>query len=144
MIADLCCLYACDRRVFRALPYFASRVSAGFPSPADEFIEKALDLNELLIRHPSSSFFLRVAGSSMAGAGISDGDLLLVDRAVEPTDGRIVIAVVDGELTVKRLRYTPAGHPYLYPENRDYPPIAISEETDCHLWGVVINVIKSV
>lgn len=143
-MANLCRLQRCDRKVSYALPCFSSRVSAGFPSPAEDHIEKALDLNELLIRHPSSSFFLRVEGNSMAGAGISDGDLLLVDRAVEPTDGRIVIAVVDGELTVKRLRHTKTGQPYLYPENPDYPPIAISEETDCHLWGVVINVIKSV
>ena len=144
MLASVCCLHPCDRRVSQPLPYFGSRVSAGFPSPAEEFIEKPLDLNELLIRHPSSSFFLRVAGTSMEGAGIDDGDLLLVDRAVEPTNGRIVIAVVNGELTVKRLRYTPTGKPYLQAENPDYAPIEIAAETDCHLWGVVVNVIKSV
>ncbi|MEO0949384.1 MAG: translesion error-prone DNA polymerase V autoproteolytic subunit [Cyanobacteria bacterium J06641_5] len=144
MLASVCQLHRCDRRISCPLPSYTSRVSAGFPSPAEDYIEQSLDLNELLIQHPSSSFFLRVEGNSMIGAGIGDGDLLLVDRAVEPTNGRIVIAVIDGELTVKRLCYTQAGQPYLYPENPDYPPINISEETDCHLWGVVTNVIKAV
>ena len=144
MAVDLLSLHCCERGAACPLPYFVSPVSAGFPSPADDAIEKSLDLNELLIRHPASSFFLRVEGSSMIGAGIEHGDLLLVDRAVEPTSGRIVIAVINGELTVKRLQYSRQGWPYLCPENPDYSPIAISEETDCHLWGVVINVIKTV
>ncbi|MBT7942156.1 MAG: translesion error-prone DNA polymerase V autoproteolytic subunit, partial [Alphaproteobacteria bacterium] len=86
-----------------ALPFFATAVQAGFPSPADDYMEGALDLNEHLIRRPAATFFLRVLGDSMTGAGIHSGDLLIVDRSIHPIDGHIVIAVIDGELTVKRL-----------------------------------------
>lgn len=86
-----------------SLPLFASRVPAGFPSPADDYIDQRLDLNEHLINHPAATFFVRVSGDSMTGASLHDGDLLIVDRALEPVDGRIVIAAVNGELTVKRL-----------------------------------------
>ncbi len=122
------------------LPLAESSVPAGFPSPADDFIANRLDLNEHLILHPAATFFVRVAGDSMIGAGITDGDILIVDRSLEPTDGRVVIAVVSGELVVKRLRRTEKGW-LLLAENDDYAPIEVGEEGEFEVWGVVTNVI---
>jgi len=124
------------------LPLFSSSIQAGFPSPAEDHIEKTLDLNELLIRNPQATFFLRVSGSSMVNAGINDKDLLIVDRSIEPTHGKIVIAILDGELTVKRL-YRQNGTIKLCPENPKFKPIEIKKESDLQIWGVVTNVIKS-
>lgn len=124
-------------------PLFASRVPAGFPSPADDYVEGRLDLNDHLVEHPAATFFVRVQGDSMEGAGIRDGDLLVVDRALEPTHGRIVIAAVNGELTVKRLRLQ-EGSVWLQPENPAYPPLQITEGLDCVIWGVVRHVIHEV
>ena len=129
-----------ERRASLALPLFESRVAAGFPSPADDHLEKTLDLNELLVRRPAATFFVRVEGTSMIGAGIHPGDILVVDRAEEAQDGQIVVAAVDGELTVKRLRRERA-RVYLQPENPDYRPIEITGETDLVIWGVVTSVI---
>jgi DNA polymerase V len=125
------------------LPLFASRVPAGFPSPADDYVDQRLDLNSHLIEHPAATFFTRVSGHSMRDAGIHDGDLLIVDRALEPQDGRVVIAAINGELTVKRLRIR-KGRGWLVPENPDYAPIAITEGLDCVIWGVVTRVIHAV
>ena len=122
------------------LPMAESSVPAGFPSPADDFIANRLDLNEHLILHPAATFFVRVAGDSMIGAGITDGDILIVDRSLEPTDGRVVIAVISGELVVKRLRRTEKGW-LLLAENDGYPPIEVGEEGEFEVWGVVTNVI---
>ena len=126
----------------RSLPLFISRVQAGFPSPADDYLEGALDLNEYLIKRPAATFFLRVTGDSMTGAGIHSGDLLIVDKSVTPADGMIVIAVVDGELTVKRL-YSRHGKIRLEAENPAYRPIPIGSGQDLHVWGVVIHAIRS-
>lgn len=125
------------------LPLFASRVPAGFPSPADDYIDQRLDLNDHLIDHPAATFFVRVSGDSMTGASIHDGDLLIVDRALEPADGRIVIAAVNGELTVKRLALQ-SGAAWLLPENPAYAPLPITEGLDCVIWGVVTRVIHPV
>jgi len=124
------------------LPFFHDSIQAGFPSPAEDHIEKTLDLNELLIRHPQATFFVRVSGDSMKGAGINDKDVLIVDRSIEPVHGRIVIAVLDGELTVKRL-HRQNGTILLCPESPDFKPIEIKKESDLQIWGVVTNVIKS-
>ncbi len=124
------------------LPLFASRVPAGFPSPADDYVDQRLDLNTHLVEHPAATFFTRVSGHSMRGAGIHDGDLLIVDRALEPQDGRIVIAAVNGELTVKRLRLRKSGT-WLVPEHPDYRPLKITEGLDCVIWGVVTRVIHA-
>ncbi|ETR68280.1 MAG: DNA polymerase V [Candidatus Magnetoglobus multicellularis str. Araruama] len=115
-------------------------VSAGFPSPAEDYIEGKLDLNEHLIKHPAATFFVRVTGDSMVDAGIHPGDILIVDRAIEALDKKVVIAVVNGELTVKRLRKTRKGC-VLTPENKKYPSIQISEDQNFEIWGVVTNVI---
>lgn len=125
-----------------ALPFFATTVQAGFPSPADDYLEGALDLNEHLIRRPAATFFLRVLGESMTGASIHSGDLLIVDRSIHPTDGRIVIAIIDSELTVKRLSQQ-RGKVRLMPENPRYLPIEIRDGQDLQIWGVVIHVIHS-
>jgi DNA polymerase V len=124
------------------LPLYVSKVQAGFPSPADDYIERSLDLNQHLLAHPDASFFLRVSGESMIGYGIHDGDLLIVDRAVNAKEGMIVIAALDGELTVKRLgRYK--GGPALLPGNSNYAPICIGEDQELIIWGVVAHVIHS-
>ena len=126
-----------------ALPCYAARVAAGFPSPADDHMDGTLDLNEHLVANPTATFFVRASGTSMLGAGIHDGDLLIVDRSLTPRSGRIVVAAVDGELTVKRLRITPAGR-WLVPESESHAPIPIAEETDVVIWGVVTNVVHAV
>ncbi len=123
-------------------PLFGARVPAGFPSPADDHLEDALDLNAHLIRHPAATFFVRVQGDSMTGAGIQDGDLLVVDRALEPRPGSVVVAVVDGELVVKRLALA-GGQVWLRPENPEYPPLEIREGMDLVIWGVVAHVVHS-
>ncbi|MDB5078536.1 MAG: hypothetical protein JWP00_460 [Chloroflexi bacterium] len=123
------------------IPLFGGTVPAGFPSPADDYMEMKLDLNELCIQHPVATFFMRVQGLSMTGAGIQPGDLLVVDRALEAQDGSIVIALVDGEFTVKRLRKDRANRIVLQAENPDFPPIVIKEGMYFEVWGVVVSTI---
>ena len=115
-------------------------VSAGFPSPADSYIEGKLDLNELLIKKPAATFFVRVSGDSMVGAGIFSDDLLIVDRSIDPIDKKVVIAVVDGEMTVKRIRIR-GDKISLTPENDNYSPIELEEASEVEIWGVVTHVI---
>ncbi|MBA3036641.1 MAG: translesion error-prone DNA polymerase V autoproteolytic subunit [Desulfobacterium sp.] len=121
-------------------PLFMVPVTAGFPSPAEDYIEGKLDLNKYLIKHPAATFFVKVAGDSMIDAGIHPGDILIVDRAIEPADRKVVIAVIEGELTVKRIRMI-KGKIYLMPENENYKPIEIEKEMKFDVWGVVTNVI---
>lgn len=123
-------------------PLYGVKIAAGFPSPADDYIEARLDLNQHLIRHKEATFFLRVQGESMRDAGIFDGDLLIVDRALTPADGKIVIAAVDGELTVKRLSLR-QGRVRLCPENPAFPVLEIGDEQELLIWGVVTNVIHA-
>ena len=124
-------------------PFFTVRVQAGFPSPGDDYIERNLDLNELLIKNPSATFFVKVEGDSMKDAGISSGDTLIVDRAVEAKDKSIVIASINGELTVKRV-WIANKKVFLKPENDDFSPIEITEEMDFNIWGVVTYVVSKV
>jgi DNA polymerase V len=123
-------------------PLFLSGVSAGFPSPADDYLDRRLDLNEHLIKNPAATFFIRVAGDSMTGAGINDNDILVVDRSLEPCNGSIVIAVVSGELTVNRLQKNKDSC-RLLAENPDYPDLEIDEETPLEIWGVATYAIHS-
>jgi len=123
-------------------PLSASRVSAGFPSPATDHLDRRLDLNEHLLLHPQATFFMRVKGDSMIGAGIHDGDLLIVDRSLEASSGRVVVAAIDGELTVKRLRRR-GGRVVLQPENPDYAEIVVGEDRALDIWGVVAYVIHA-
>ncbi|MBL6797370.1 DNA polymerase V/ subunit D [Synechococcus sp. PROS-7-1] len=122
------------------LPLAGERVAAGFPSPADDYVEVGIDLNDQLIRHPTSTFFLRVSGDSMTGAGIHDGDLLVVDRSLDPRPGRVVVAVLDGGFTLKRLARH-RGRLRLEAANPDYPPLELEGCGDMQIWGVAIHVI---
>ena len=131
-----------DRSTSKWGPLFLASVPTGFPSPADDYIEQKLDLNAYLIKHPAATFFVRVSGDSMVGVGIHSGDILIVDRALEPASSSVVIARLDGELTVKQLRKQ-NGKFFLVAENRSYEPIEVGEETDFEIWGVVTNVIHS-
>lgn len=124
------------------IPLYSSAVPAGFPSPADDHIESLLDLNTHLIQNPSATFMVRAIGDSMIGAGIHSGDILIVDRSMTPISNKIVIAAVDGELTVKRL-YIENNMMQLRSENPAYPPIHVQEEQETMIWGVVTNVIHS-
>lgn len=122
------------------LPLFVGKVAAGFPSPADDYVEKTLDLNELLIQKPAATFFARAQGDSMIDAGIHPNDILVIDRSIEAVSGKIVICAINGELTVKRL--SKKGEQWLLKaENKDYPDIPIHGELDMVIWGVVTNVI---
>jgi DNA polymerase V len=121
-------------------PLFNCSVSAGFPSPADDYIDRKLDLNDLLIKNPPATFFVRAAGDSMINAGINHGDILIVDRSLEAGSGQIVIAALHGELTVKRL-FKKGAACRLMAENPNYPPLEITEESQCEIWGVVTSVI---
>jgi DNA polymerase V len=125
------------------IPLAVSAISAGFPSPADDYVEVGLDLNEELIKNPASTFFVRVSGDSMVDAGIHDNDILIVDRSIEAREGKIVIAILDGELVVKRLRRI-KGQLCLIPENPRYAPIMIKPDSDFIIWGIVTNVIHPV
>ncbi len=128
------------RRTQRFLPLAGERVAAVFPSPADDYVEVGIDLNDQLIRHPTSTFFLRVSGDSMIGAGIHDGDLLVVDRSLDPRPGRVVVAVLDGAFTLKRLaRYR--GRLRLEAANPEYPALELHRCGDVQIWGVAIHVI---
>ncbi len=125
------------------LPLFGAMISAGFPSPADDYLDQKLDLNEYLISHPASTFFVRVSGESMIGAGINNNDILIVDRSIDAKNGSVVVAVVDGEFTVKTMQRK--GHTViLHPQNPDYQPIVVTGENDFSIWGVVTSVIHSV
>lgn len=132
--------YSIDRAVIVRLPFFLYSVQAGFPSPADDYIEARLDLNERLIKHESATFVVKASGHSMRGAGINDGDLLIVDRSISAQKGMVVIAAVDGDLTVKRLSEK-NGMPILMAENNAYPDIEIQEGQELEIWGVVTSVI---
>lgn len=121
------------------LPLFLSKVQAGFPSPAEDYVEKTLDLNDF-ITHPAATFFVKADGDSMTGAGIYSGDLLIVDRSLEAKHRQVVIAVVDGEMTVKRL-IKGSGCWFLKPENPDYPSIEMKDGDE--IWGVVINSMRN-
>ena len=124
-------------------PLFLSRVPAGFPSPAEDYVEGSLDLNEHLIEHREATFFVRVKGQSMTGAGIADGDLLVVDRSLEAGDGDIVVAVVDGELTVKRLSRR-SGRVRLLAEHPGFAPSEFRDGQELTVWGVVTSVVHRI
>ena len=126
-----------------SLPIYINKVNAGFPSPADDHMEGKLDLNTHLIKHPSATFFVKATGDSMIGAGIHEGDILVVDRSLEARNGKVVIAAVDGNLTVKRLQKR-GKDAFLSPENNNYKPIRLTENNDVVIWGVVTNVIHKV
>lgn len=126
-----------------AIPYYGGKVAAGMPAPADDYIEEALDLNQHLVKDPKSSFIVRAIGQSMINAGIFDGDMLIVDRTIPALNGKIVVAAIDGELTVKRIQRKDSKLLFL-PENDDFSPIDATHSQSVVIWGVVTNVIHQV
>jgi DNA polymerase V len=118
-------------------------ISAGFPSPADDFRETRISLDDELIQNKDATFFAKVKGQSMIDAGLDDNDLLVIDRSLEPTNNKIAVCFLDGEFTVKRLRVE-KNEVWLQPENPNYPIISITEENNFVIWGIVTNVIKKV
>lgn len=132
--------FAADPRSSVSCPLYETRVPAGFPSPAEDYMDRKLDLNEHLISHPAATFFVKVTGQSMVNAGICDGDLLIVDRSIQAADKKIIIGVINGEFTVKRIRKK-GGQVWLLPENEDYEPVKITEDMDFRIWGVVTYAI---
>lgn len=134
--------YAPDFSTELELPYVDVGISAGFPSPADDFIELTIDLNRELIKHKDSTFFAKVKGDSMKNAGIFDGDLLIIDKSLEPQDGKIAICQIDGDFTVKRIKKE-NDVVWLIAENEDYKPIKVTEENELMIWGIVIHSIKT-
>ena len=127
---------------FTPVRFYDIEVRAGFPSPADDYKEKKLDLNELLIKQREATFFVKASGDSIIGAGIHDGDMLIVDRSITASDGRIVTAVLNSELTVKRFKLL-GRIAQLHSENSKYSPITLREGDSVSIWGVVTNVIHS-
>ncbi len=124
------------------LPVITAGISAGFPSPAMDFIDLSIDMNRYLIKRPSSTFYGRVKGVSMKNCGIDDGDLLVIDKSINPSNNKIAVCYIDGEFTVKRINVN-EGACWLIPENKNYRPIKITEDNDFQIWGIVTHVIKS-
>ena len=125
------------------LPYAEQGISAGFPSPADDFLDISIDLNKELIKNPSATFYGRVKGDSMKDAGLVNGDLLIIDKSLEPLDNKIAVCFIDGEFTVKRIKLE-ADVIWLIAENKDYKPIKVTADNEFVIWGIVTTVIKAV
>lgn len=136
-------IYQPDLGHAEELPLSQSGVHAGFPSPADDFLEGSLDLNRLVVKHPEATFFARVEGDSMKDEGIAEGDILVVDKAVEPYDGCLAVAFIDGEFTLKRVRMEP-DRILLLAANPKYKPIEVGADSQFAVWGVVRWILKNV
>lgn len=132
---------ACEKRTALSVPLVMSSVAAGFPSPADDYLDRPLDFNDLLITHPAATFAIRVVGDSMTGAGIFPGDIAVVDRSLTAADGNIILGILSGDFTLKRYR-TRGGRIWLEAENSAYKPIVISEESGFEVWGVIRHTIR--
>jgi len=124
-----------------ALPIVTEGISAGFPSPALDFVNLTIDLNKHLVKHPSATFYGRVKGVSMKNAGIDNGDLLVIDKSLEPTNGKIAVCYIDGEFTLKRIKIS-TKEIWLIPENEEYSPLKVTEDNNFLIWGIVTHVIK--
>jgi DNA polymerase V len=134
-------IYSADMQTELELPFLSCGISAGFPSPAMDFIDLNIDLNKHLIEHPSATYYGRVQGESMSNAGINNDDLLVIDRSVEPTEGKIAVCYLDGEFTLKRIKLK-NNQLWLMPENDNYKPILVNENSDFRVWGIVTYIIK--
>ena len=140
---DSLIFYAPIKEEGLGVPLSKNTVSAGFPSPADDFKEKRISLDKTLIKNKEATFYARVSGESMIGAGLDDGDLLVIDRSLEAEHGKIAVCFLDGEFTVKRL-HIDKDNITLMPENKSYKPIKVPKDSDLLIWGVVTYVIKAV
>lgn len=136
-------IFRADNATSMPLPYADQGIQAGFPSPAQEFISESIDLNREIVRHPAATFFGKVSGDSMIEEGIEDGDLLVIDRSLEPADGDLTVCCVDGEFTLKRLKIEP-GKVWLIPANECFDPILVTKDTRFSVWGVVTYTIKRI
>lgn len=135
-------LYSVNTSSEMSLPLVEGGISAGFPSPAQDFIDLKIDLNKELISHPSSTFYGRVKGSSMQDAGIMEGDILIIDKSLDPHDGDTAVCFIDGEFTLKYIKIEPDAM-YLVPANSNFKPLKITQENNFSIWGVVTYSIKS-
>lgn len=135
-------IYSASTESELPIPLVSAGISAGFPSPASDFIDLKIDLNKYLIQQPSATFFARVKGDSMKDEGIQDEDLLVIDRSIEPIDGKIAVCFIDGDFTVKKIKLE-KGTCWLMPANDNYQPIKVTSENELMIWGVVTHVIKS-
>lgn len=136
-------IYSADTATELEIPYMDGGISAGFPSPALDFIDLTIDLNKHLIKHPSATFYGRVKGYSLKNAGIDDGDLLIIDRSLEPQNGKIAVCFIDGEFTAKRIEIK-EDEIWLHPENEEYKSIKVTKENSFLIWGIVTHVIKNI
>jgi len=130
-----------DQDQHKSLHLVNEGISAGFPSPADDFKELRISIDQEVVRNEEATFYARVSGQSMQDAGLDDGDLLVIDRSMEPQHNKIAVCYIDGEFTVKRLKVTPGGI-FLMPENPNYQPIEVSEDNELIIWGIVTYVVK--
>lgn len=136
-------IYSSGTNSEQALPYADEGIRAGFPSPAQDCMQDSIDLNKELVRHPSTTFYAKVTGDSMTDAGIDDGDLLVIDKGIEPQDNDIVVAFIDGEFTLKRIKLDKSSKClWLMPANKKYSPIKVNEENNFIIWGIVTYSIK--
>ncbi|MDA3883794.1 MAG: translesion error-prone DNA polymerase V autoproteolytic subunit [Bacteroidales bacterium] len=135
-------IYAASSESHHDIPLYEDRIQAGFPSPAEDFLRASIDLNKEFIKNPSATFFGRVMGDSMKDVGISDGDLLIIDKSLEPTDGKIAVCFLDGEFTVKQIELR-GDECFLLPANAQFKPIKVTADNDFIVWGIVVHVIKS-
>ena len=123
------------------LPFYPVKASAGFPSPADDYLEEEIDLVSYLVKRPSSTFVLQVTGESMEGAGILNNDYVVVDKSIKPVSGSIVVAILNGEMTIKYFDKKRSGY-FLTAAHNDYPPIQLTEDNPPEIWGVVVGVVR--
>ena len=136
-------IYSADTSTNVALPFVENGISAGFPSPADDFLDASIDLNREFVKNPSTTFYGRVKGDSMINAGLNNGDLLIIDKSLEPIDNKIAVCFIDGEFTVKRIKIE-KDIIWLVAENEKYQPIKVTSDNDFLIWGIVTTVIKNV
>lgn len=142
-VGNTIALFSANTETKLNLPYVESGISAGFPSPALDFVDVSIDLNKQLVKHPSATFYGRVKGFSLKNAGIDDGDLLVIDKSLEPTNGKIAVCFIDGEFTAKRIKIS-QKEVWLVPENDDYQAIKVTDDNTLLIWGIVTHVIKTV
>ena len=138
-------IYRADTSSHVPIPLATASVKAGFPSPAQDYMSEDIDLNEVLVKNREATFYVRISGDSMAEAGIMDGDLAVVDKAIEAKDGDFVVAFIDGDFTIKQFRIDKSGqYGWLVPWNEHYPKIMVNEENNFIIWGVVTYVIHAI
>lgn len=135
-------LYKADSNNPLPLPYFEGGIKAGFPSPAADFDGTKISLDKIVVKNPEATFYAKASGNSMTGAGIDDGDILVIDRSLEPLNNKIAVCFIDGDFTVKRIQIE-EDCVYLVPENKQYVPIKVTEDNQLIIWGIVTYVLKA-